>query len=338
MATIVGTRNLTLSDISRRLDPNGKVDKIVELLNQDHEILDDATFMACNDGTNHKHTVRTGLPAPTWRRLYGGVLSGKSATAQVKDSCGMLEALTKVDIDVVDKSGDPAGVLLSEQMPQLEGIRQAVEQTLFYGDTTTYPDRFLGLDKRYGQVAGTDETLSTFNVLNGGGVSGQTDCTSIWLVGWGENTCSMIYPQGSAGGLRVESLGKQLTVADDSSGDFQAYVTKYKWDLGLALRDWRAVGRIANIDVGNLEAESSAADIIKLMIKLEERVMHYGGLGGAKFAWYMHPRVRTMLRIQALTKAQYSLTFENYEGRKVLAFGGTPIRASRQILLTETAP
>lgn len=337
MATLAA-RNLTLADVNKRYGKDRKIDSVVELLNQDHEILDDAVFVGCNDGTRHKTTVRTGLPSPTWRKLYGGVLSTKSATAQVLDSCGNLEALPKIDIDVVDKSGDPSGTLMSENLPHLEGLRQTVEETLFYGDTSTNPERFLGLDTRYGQAAGTDETLSTFNVLSGGAVSGQTDCTSIWLVGWGDNTCHMIYPQGTGGGLSQENLGKRLVAADDSSGDFEAYVTKYKWDLGLSLRDWRAVGRIANIDIGNLEAESSAADLVKQMIRLEERVMHYGGLGGARFAWYMHPRVRTMLRIQALAKAQYGITFENYEGKRVMQFGATPIRASRKLLLTETAP
>jgi hypothetical protein len=238
---------------------------------------------------------------------------------------------------VVDRSGDPAGTLLSENLPHIEAMRQTVESTLFYGDITTYPERFQGLDSRYGQSAGTDETLSTFNVITGSAAQGQTDCTSVWLVGWGDNTCHMLYPQGTTGGLMQENKGKQLVEADDSSGTFEAYVTKYKWTLGLSVRDWRAVGRIANIDVGNLEAESSAADLVKLMIKLEERVMHYGGLGGARFAWYMHPRVRTMLRIQALSKAQYNLSFDTYEGRRVMKFGDTPIRVSRQLLLSETA-
>lgn len=338
MATL-GARNLTLADIAKRLDPKHKVDSIIELLNQDHEILDDAVFVQCNDGTRHKTTIRAGLPTPTWRKLYGGVQSTKSATAQVFDSCGMLEALPKIDCDVIDKSADPSGAMLSEVAPHLESMKQEVEDTLFYGDTGLNPERFHGLSVRYGQTGGTDESLSTFNVLSGGASSGQTDCTSVWLIGWGDNACHMLFPQGSNAGLTQRSLGKELVTADDGSGDYEAYVTKFKWDVGLSVKDWRAVGRIPNIDVGNLEAESSAADLIKLMIRLEERVMHYGGLTAARFSWVMHPRVRTMLRLQMLNKVGNStLSLENIAGKRVMAFNGTPIRVSRKLRLTEVAP
>lgn len=333
---VIATRNLTLADIAKRLDPKHKVDSIVEILNRDHEILDDAVMIQCNDGTRHKSTIRAGLPAPTWRKLYGGVLSAKTATAQVVDSCGMLEALPKIDCDIVDKATDKSGVLLSEQAGHIEGIKQAVENTLFYGDTGTNPERFHGLNIRYNVKDGTDEALSSFNVLGAGGTGGTN--TSVWLIGWGETTCGLLYPQGSNAGLTIDNLGKRLTTAEDGSGDYEAYVTKYKWDVGLSVRDWRSVGRICNISVPNLESETGAADLIKLMIRLEERVMHYGGLGAARFSWVMHPRVRTMLRIQMLNKiGNTTLSMENIAGKTTLAFNGTPIRVSRELLLTETA-
>ena len=326
MAT-VGTKNLTLTDVSRRLDPKGKVDKVVELLAENNEILDDMVFKECNDGTSNKGTVRTGLPTATWRKLYGGVQSTKSSTAQIVDSCGNLEAIPKIDCDVVDLSGDPAGALLSEHTPHIEGMSQQLADTLFYGNTDTNPERFMGLHERY-NVLSTDPTLSGYNVLSGGGAG--VDNTSIWLVTWGDNTCHGLYPKGSKAGLMYDNLGKQLTTADDSSGDFLAYVGHYKHQVGLAVKDWRSVGRICNIDVSNLEAESSAADLVKLMIRLSERVK-----GSGKRAFYMHERVRTMLRIQMLTNANINLTFENIAGKKVMTFDGIPCRESDAILMTE---
>lgn len=331
MSTL-GTYNLTLMDVAKRKDPDGKIAKIVELLDQKHEIIDDAVFVECNDGTNHKTTVRTGIPDPTWRKLYGGVKSTKSATKQVVDSCGMLEMLPKIDVDVVDKSSDPQGTLLSEHQPHLEGMRQTLESTLFYGDTAVYPERFLGLHPRFDAYtrATPDDSLSDYNVLTGAG-SG-ADNTSIWLVTWGDTACHMLYPKGSMAGLVQKNMGKLLTAADDDSGDYEAYVTKYKWDVGLSVRDWRSVGRICNVDVSNLESGSGAADLITLMIKLAERVE-----GNGRRAWYMHPRVRTMLRLQMLAKTNVNLTFDTVEGRRVLAFDDVPIRASKKILLSESA-
>lgn len=328
----VGTYNLSFAEVAKRTDPDGNTAKIVELLDQQHEIVDDSVAKECNDGTSHKTTVRTGIPDPTWRKLYGGVKSTKSSTKQVVDSCGMLEMLPKIDVDVIDKATDPTGTMLSEHQPHLEGMRQAFESTLFYGDTAIHPERFLGLSPRFSAYtrSSADDAYSDFNVMTAGG--SQSDNTSIWLLTWGDATCHLIYPKGSKAGIVQENKGKLMVTADDGSGEYEAYVTKYKWDVGLSVRDWRSIGRICNIDVGNLESESSAADLIKLMIRLSERVEGVG-----RRAWYMHPRVRTMLRIQMLGKSNVNLTYDTVEGRRVLAFDDTPVRASKKILLTESA-
>ncbi len=325
MATL-GTRNLTLSDISKRKDPNGKIAKVVEIMMEDNEVLDDIVMKACNDGTTNKTTVRTGQPAPTWRKIYGGVQSTKSSTEQVVDSCGMCEALPEIDVDLVDKSGDKAATLLSEQIPHIQGMKEAVADTLFYGDTTVNPEQFMGLHERY-NVLSTDKTKSGYNVFDAGGTG--ADNTSIWLVVWGEETVHGIYPEGSEAGLSHKSLPTQLVDAT-GGGKFEAYVDKYKWDLGLCVKNWKGAGRICNIDVSNLVGETSAADLIKLMIRLSERVK-----GAGKKAFYMTETVRTMLRIQINDKANVNLTFDEVAGKKVLHFDGIPCRLCEAILETE---
>ncbi|WP_337238094.1 major capsid protein, partial [Salmonella enterica] len=89
---------------------------------------------------------------------------------------------------------------------------------------------------------------------------------SIWLVVWGENTVHGIFPKGQKAGIQMEDKG-QVTLKDVNGGKYEGYRTHYKWDNGLALRDWRYVVRIANIDVSNLSEPSSAANIAKLMVK-----------------------------------------------------------------------
>ena len=67
------------------------------------------------------------------------------------------------------------------------------------------------------------------------------------------------------------------------------------------------------------------------MIQLSERVK-----GNGRKVWYMHPRIRTALRIQKLEHNNTNLTFESVEGRMATMFDGIPIRVSDQILLTES--
>ena len=254
--------NPTLADVAKRLDPDGKIDTIVEILNETNEILEDATMLEGNLPTGHRTTIRTGLPAPTWRKLYGGVQPTKSTTAQVTDNTGMLEAYAEVDKALADLNGNTAAFRLSEDRAHLEGMNQEYVDTLFFGDESTAPEEFTGLAPRYNSTSASNGE----NVISGGG-SG-SDNTSIWLIVWGPNTVHGIYPKGSVAGLTMTDKG-QVTIedVDGSGGRMEAYRTHYRWDCGLTVRDWRYAVRIANIDKSNLtkDVSGSSADITALM-------------------------------------------------------------------------
>ncbi|MBT5778025.1 MAG: hypothetical protein HOA58_10240 [Rhodospirillaceae bacterium] len=101
------------------------------------------------------------------------------------------------------------------------------------------------------------------------------DSTSMWFVVWGERTFHMIYPQGTSAGLQRDNKGKQTK---ESSGlVFDVYRDKFTWDVGMSVRDWRYISRIANIDVSDLNATatSASADLHDLMVtayyKLHQR-------------------------------------------------------------------
>lgn len=83
---------LTLADWAKRLDPDGKVPQIVEMLAQSNEIIQDMVFLESNMPMAHRTTIRTGLPTVAWRLINQGVQPSKSTTAQVDESIGILEA------------------------------------------------------------------------------------------------------------------------------------------------------------------------------------------------------------------------------------------------------
>ena len=120
----LGAGALTLADWAKRLDPDGKVPVVAELLSQTNEILEDAVFMEGNLPTGHRVTVRTGLPSVYWRSLNAGVPTSKSTTAQVDEACGMLEAYSAVDKDLADLNGNSASFRLSEDQAFLEAMNQ----------------------------------------------------------------------------------------------------------------------------------------------------------------------------------------------------------------------
>lgn len=328
----LATQNPTLADVAKRLDPNGQIDQIVEMLNQTNPILEDATFIEGNLPTGHRTTVRTGLPTPTWRRLYGGVQPTKSTTAQVTDNTGMLEAYAEVDKALADLNGNTGAFRLSEDRAHIEGMNQEQASTLFYGNEGTEPAAYTGFAPRFNSLSSPNGE----NIVDGGSAAGQTDNTSIWLTVWGPDTVHAIYPKGSKAGLAITDKG-QVTVenVDGNGGRMEAYRTHYRWDAGLTVRDWRYVVRIANIDLSELygaNASDARKKLVELMIMAGERIPQ---LGMGRAAFYANRQIRTALRLGILDKVANNLTWETVAGKRVLTFDDIPVRTSDALLNTE---
>jgi hypothetical protein len=323
----LSANNPTLIDVASRLDPSLNVDKIVEMLAATNPILNDMTFMEGNLPTGHKTTVRTGLPSVTWRKLYGGVQPSKSTTAQVTDSCGMLEAYAEVDKALADLNGNAAAFRLSEDKAFIEAMSQEMAQTLFYGNEGTEPEAFTGFAPRFNSLS----SQNADNIIDATGAG--SDNTSIWLIVWGPNTCHGIYPKGSTGGVQMRDLG-EVTVenVDGNSGRAQMYRSHYRWDCGLTVRDWRYIVRIANVDVSDLNTVANTKNLINWMIQAAERIPSFGA---GRAAFYVNRNIREKLRLGILEKVASNLTFESVAGKRVLTFDEIPVMRTDALLNTE---
>jgi len=324
------TTALTLLDRAKRMDPNDQVARIIELLNQTNTILEDMPFMEGNLTTGHRPVVRTGLPTPTWRLINGGVLPTKSATAQIDEQTGLLEAYSQVDRALAELNGQTGSLRLSEARAHLEAMNQEMAQTMFYGSAVN-PEEIIGLSPRYSSTTAGNGS----NVIKAGGIS-SNDNTSIWLIAWDEATVTGIFPKGSKSGIDHEDLG--LETEENAGGVTGAlnrvYRDHWMWHFGIALIDWRYVVRIANIDVSDLSG-GSAADLIDFMEQAEETLPNELG----KRAFYMNRTIRRYLRKQYRTDVTSGggLTYENVGGKTVTMFGTTPVRITDALLNTEQA-
>jgi hypothetical protein len=337
MATL-SNNSLTLADWAKRVDPDGRVPIVAELLSQSNEILEDCVFKEGNLPTGERVVIRTGLPTVYWRALNQGIPNSKSTTAQVDEACGILEARSEIDKDLAMLNGNTAQFRLSEDQAFLEAMNQTQATTLFYGNPGVDPKQFLGLAARY-----SDSTAANGqNILKAGG-SG-SDNTSIYLVVWGDNTVYCPFPKGSKAGLVHEDLGEQ-TVYNSDGTRMQALATRYQWKNGLVVKDWRYVVRIANIDVSDLmaqtgtQAATAATAIIKLMARSLYRIPN---MAMGRGAFYMNRTVHSGLAIAALDKSQYVLKIN--EGLSQfgmpyswLSFLGVPLRCVDSLLNTEAA-
>jgi hypothetical protein len=305
-------------------------------------MLTDMLWMECNDGQGHKTTVRTGLPSATWRLLNYGIAKSKSTTAQVRDATGMLEAVSEIDKALADLNGNTAEFRLGEDMAFIEAMNQTMQGQVVYGSTAATPERFNGLSVRFNSLSAGNGG----NIVNAGGSSNTN--TSVWLIGWGQNTCHGLFPKGSKAGLQVRDLGEQPLY--DANGNFYpGYRTHYKWDCGLTVRDWRYVVRIANINVTSGAVTTST--LLDTFIAALNKVPAISAAGNSpppgapggtmtkpgqvNWAFYCNRTMRTALDIQALAKTNNFLTIETRDGRPYTSFRGIPIRICDQILNTE---
>ena len=324
----------TLLDLAKRLDPDGKIDVIAEILTQENPILEDMNFVEGNLPTGHRTTIRTGLPTPTWRKLYGGVQPTKSNTAQVTDSCGMLEAYAEVDKALADLNGNTAAFRLSEDRAHIEGMAQELASTIIYGNEGDQPEAFTGLAPRYNSLSAANAD----NIVSAGGTG--SDNTSIWLVVWGDQTLHGIYPKGSRAGLDMQDKG-QVTIenVDGSVGRMEAYRTHYRHDCGLTVRDWRFAARVCNIDVSALTSDGTAADraaaqkaLINFMVQASERIP---SLSKGRAVWYVNRTIREQLRLGILEKIAGNLAWETVSGKRVMTFDDIPVKRLDAINNTE---
>lgn len=325
----LSTNNPTLSDWAKTLDPDGQIATIVELLNQDNEQLADMVWVEGNLPTGYRTTVRTGLPVPTWRKLYGGVQPTKTTKAQITDNTGMLEDYGEVDIALADLNGNTAAFRLQEDKGHIEGINQEMSQTSFYGNEGTEPEAFTGFAPRYNDLSAP----SAQNIIDAAGTG--ADNASIWLIGWASDKVHGIFPKGKISGLQVDDKG-QVTIenVDGAGGRMEAYRTHYKWEAGLTVRDWRYVVRICNIDRSDLTPDAATgANLPQLMFEAMERIQ---SLNGVRPAFYMDRSIRTKVRQQLEAGVKSStLTFADVGGHRAVMFQEVPMRRVDSLAVNE---
>ena len=326
---ILGSTMVDLIDVYKQQDGKGQFVPVIEMLMQMNPMLADAIMMECNKGTTHLHTVRTGLPEVAWGALYQGIPNGKGHTAQVEDTTGFVEGLSTIDKRLLDLSTNEGAVRLSEAQAYLEAIAQEVQTKMIYGNTASDPEEFLGLAPRFNDLSAANGG----QIIDAGGIG--SDNTSIWLVTWGDNQCTALYPKGTAAGVQRDDKGDQR-LTDGSGNAYYGKEEMFSQHIGLAVKDWRYVTRVANIDVSAMEAGSVALyDFLrKAYYQLQNR-----RVAGGKLAMYCNRDVLEALDALA-TNAGASDSFvrlktTEIEGEEVTTYRGIPIRETDAIINAE---
>jgi hypothetical protein len=337
--------SLTLADIGRRMDPSGKISDMAELMSQCNELDEDAPMQEGNLTTGHVVTLRTGLPQATPRRFNQGVPYTKSSAAQITFGMMLMDAYSQIDKKLADLGGNTNANREKEDVAHMEGMSQQWTGYLIYGNSWVTPETLSGFSTYFSGISGVPNGV---NVFDAGGLSNSN--TSIWLVGWGDQTVYTTYPKGTKAGLIFENKGDVVPAYDSSQRRYEAYTSYFSRNGGLCIEDWRYVVRIANIDVTTAGlAGSSPPDLFAIMSKAVVRLPTAGRMVSGitktdapdrtsppiRLKFYCDRTSREYMDIQAIRDKNVLLRPEDYAGRPIVNFRNIAIGVCDQILDTE---
>lgn len=319
MATI-GMDRLTLNDLRKRSDGNGKLDEIMEVLAASNPILEHMTWVEGNLTTGNRTTLRNSIPRPSIRYINRGIAPTKSDTKQITDTSVILEARSEVDVEWLALASDKEMARRNEDMAHIEGFGQTLAEMVIYGNTELDPDTFNGLDIRHRKLSVTDPTKPGYTTVDAGGTGNAL--TSAFFVDWGPRSITGIYPKGATAGLDHRDLGEQ-TVEDRDGKKFQAMVSLFNWKCGLTVRDYRAVGAIRNIDSGVFKTGTAAQKLAALssFLTVKNRVRRPD-----KGIWYVSNELYTAMELFLMDKNNSYVTRDTIEGGiPVIRFAGNRV-------------
>lgn len=331
---------MTLNEMLKRQDANGKYPPIVEMLDQMNEVLTDVMWKEGNQPFSELTVMRTGLPEVYWRIINQPVPTSSSTTAEVTETCAMMEAWAEVDQALVDKAtanSSEAEFLLTESKPFVEAMGQKFVHTLFYGNSAIDTEQFTGLSVRYSSLS----AVNAQNIIDAGGTG--SDNTSVWLLAWGDTGLFGIIPQGSTAGLKQDPWEKATLEAARTDGTMgiggarmRVMRQRFEWQVGLCLKDWRTCVRIANIDMSDLvDNNTDQAALLDLMVDAYVAQQQADGL---RKAYYMRRDTFKFLNRQRYTAVQAGggISWDTVDGGKRQAsFMGIPIRFVDALLDSE---
>jgi hypothetical protein len=332
MATLVDGAFPNLTNWAARMDPNGSVAKVTNLVTTKRPELNDIPFFEGNLPTGHQITVSENSISPgAFRKINQGVAASKGDTAQYVESCCMLDAESVVDVALAKLNGNAAAFRSSENALKIEGLSRQMATALWYESVISNPERLHGLTPRYGGTSGY--AASAYVKKPAAWTNSGTNCQSIWAVTWEDRKIYGIVPKGSTAGLQVEDKG-ELRVADpnDATKALYALVTKYSWQAGIAVEDYRYAARTQwDPDDSTVHADSAKTMYLALMDLLN---MLYEVTPNTRI--YMSRTTKAKMDAQLVSNNLDVFKSIEVGGRLVQSFQNVPIRVT-DTLVGETA-
>jgi len=312
----------TLLDLLRIQDPsNGQLLFVAETLARRNPIVREVPILEANQALTHIGSRQSSLPTVQKRALNDGVPKSAHKEIPVTAPMSLFETMSQVDEEILRLAGgNAAGLRQRKDAAFIEAMAQAVADEIFFGSVADDVLGFNGLTTMFNSstVYPNDDATWFYNVLLAGGAGG---CTSVWIVEWGPEKAHLVYPKNTQGGIEINDLGKQLVTGLTAGTEYVAYVTQFKWRVGLVVADERCVQRLANIERTGAANLWDDDDMITLLNRLPEM----GENPNTRI--YCNRAIRTQMDIRLKDKnnVNYTATADPF-GIPVMRFRGVPVQ------------
>ena len=327
----LGETKATWKDYASQQDPDGKAARIIDILAEQNDILDDMFVIPGNKEYGLQTTQLASDPTVTIRGINEGATGTKGTFKQLIANAALFTALGQVDKELVEAAEDKAGFRANYNKPFIGAMGKKLADELFYGAIANNAQSFNGLTQIYNATTTADYGSFVFKAGGSG-----TDNRSIWLIDWGEDSVCGFYPKNTTVGLQHKDYGEQLIKLDDGTS-WPAYQDLWEWRAGIAVRNYKKVARICNIDASALatigSGSDTSADILNLMIDAIESIPNLS----ANARFYCGRKVRTAFVKKAIGKSNVFLTMQELANNRVVpSFLGVPIRLCEALDVDES--
>lgn len=325
-------------------DANAMLVSAARVLDRQCPLLSILPMMPSNNVLSNVAVRTDSLPVPGTRRFNIGVGTTAAHNTQISDPMALWEDYSDTDKELCNIQNDPTAWRLDQDASHMEGFRQLMESTLFYGSLGFDPGSFNGLSTRFNNLESYPNGDQSWvpNVWNNGATTGNS--TSIWALEFGPKKITGLYPRNTAGGLMVDDLGertKEYASSTNGSAPYstlklQVYSTHLRWWMGLQVQDERCVQRIANINPTALSANNFDENVL-----IEALTYLPGGGDDPSTVILCNRGMKAQIDIRAVSQKLNAYYTQNVEtgdiwGKRVTRFQGIPILMSEKILNTET--
>jgi len=337
MSVAIPGQSMTLADMAKTF--GGERDPIrilVNYMSQQTPLAEDIMFRPTNKDTAYIFRATNALPAVSFRKINEGVFPTRGSAVIITETTSRLESTFVIDEYLMDISSDRNVYRLEQAQMHMESFMQKFAEELWYGNRAGDPQGLQGLSERYSNMTGP----AADQIIDAGGETDNGNA-SIWIVTHGDSAFHGIYPRNTKAGFShtpgvKENIVDKYDPTTGQSSTYEGYLDRFKWDIGMALVDWRQVVRICNIDVNSLStagtANDDAPDLLLLMTRAANRLK---SLTKGRISIYMNRTVKEAWEVQLLKKQNLALTFDSATGKIVTGFHGWPIKTDDMLLNTE---